>query len=405
MVYVKFFLETRRKRLSGIYPVKLRITSNRIQKYYLTGYSATENDFEEVMKEVPPKKLQSLKVQLNHIELKAKTVISKLEAFSFRSFEEKFYENQKASRSIYELFIDVINEKMTLGKISTAINYRCSMKSLQLFAPNLSFIDVTPKFLKCYEKQLLLEKKSISTIGIYLRPLRAIINEAISNKYLPRDNYPFGLKKYVIPESRNIKKALTKEDFKKIINYTPLLKTSYEARSINFWVLSYLCQGMNMKDLLLLKRENIEEDFIRFIREKTKDTVRRNIMEITVPLLPEIKEIIGRWESSDADSKYVFDLIKEEMSPVQVYKKIQQFVKVTNKHMSQIAAQVGIQKRVTCYVARYQFTKAMIDADMTLEYLRQCLGHQNFATTQRYIGSFENNRKYEIASKHLLNFD
>lgn len=405
MIYSRTILDTRKEKSSGIYTVKIRITCNREQKYYLTGYQMTKSDFEEVMKNVPPKRLQDIRIQLDHLELRAKTIISKLDAFSFRSFEEKFYGNKNAAKSIYDMYTQIIDHKMSDGKISTAINYRCSMKSLKKFAPKLSFIDITPSFLKSYEKHLLQEEKSISTVGIYIRPLRAILNEAINNKYLPRDNYPFGLKKYIIPESRNIKRALSKEDFRKIIQYIPEKEDGFEARAKDFWVLSYLCQGMNPKDLLLLRKENVEGDIIKFIRQKTKDTTRSCITEITVPLLPETIEIINKWKSKKEDSNFLFEFVDEAMTPLEVYKTVQQFVKTINKHMDKIAQNLSIQNKVTCYVARFQFTKALIDADVSLEYLRQCLGHANSVTTQRYIGSFENTKKHEIARKHLLNFN
>jgi hypothetical protein len=254
MVYTKLILDNRKKNPTAIYSVKLRITFNREQKYYLTGYKLHENDFSEAIKSVPSKKFKDLRIQLDYLELKAKTIISKQEAFSFRAFEEAFYQKQKGSKSIYDMYEAVIAEKMSRGKISTAINYRCSMNSLKSFAPKLAYIDITSKFLKQYESHLLKEGKSVSTVGIYLRPLRAILNEAVTLKYMPAENYPFGLKKYVIPESRNVKKALSKNDFKKLVQYQPQDGFSFEARAKDFWLLSYLCQGMNPKDLLLLKK-------------------------------------------------------------------------------------------------------------------------------------------------------
>jgi integrase len=404
MIYTQLVLDTRRKKDSGIYTVKLRITYNRIQKYYLTGFKMTQVEFDEVIKDPPPKKYQDKRIQLDHLELKAKKIISKLEAFSFNLFEQKYFENSKAGKSIYELYHTVIKTKTEEGKISTAVNYSCSMNSLRKFAPCLSYIDVTPQFLNQYERHLLGEGKSISTVGIYLRPLRAIINEAIERKYLPINNYPFGKRKYTIPEGRNIKKALEKEDFKKIIDFIPSEHKSYEDRAKDFWLLSYLCQGMNPKDILLLGKDSIENDFIKFIRQKTKDTIRKGITEIIVPLLPETKGIIEKWKSSDEESPYLFDFITPEMTPLEIYKTVMQFVKMINKYMKQIADKVEVKKKVTCYTARFQFTKAMIEAGVSLEYIRQCLGHKSSATTQRYIGSFENSTRHSIASKYLLNF-
>ncbi len=146
------------------------------------------------------------------------------------------------------------------------------------------------------------------------------------------------------------------------------------------------------------------EDFIKFIRSKTKDTVRRNPIEIRVSLLPETRQIIEKWRNKTGDSLFLFPFVNEDQSPIDVCKTVQQFVKVTNKHMNLIAAKVGIDKNIACYVARFQFTKTMIDADVSVEYIRQCLGHTSTSTTVRYIGSFEDVKKHEIAIKYLLNF-
>ena len=404
MVYNKIVLDTRRKKedVNFDYTVKLRLTYQGEQRYYLTGYKMTEADFANTTKKAPLKRMEPIRVQLDYIDLKAKNIINNLDGFSFRMFEEKWFEKENASKDVFDLYQQVISNKMAEGKISTAINYRCSMKSLQAYCPKLSYIDITPDLLKKYEARMLSKDKSISTVGFYMRPLRAIINEAINKKYLTKDDYPFGLKKYVIPISRNVKKAMTGEEFKKIVQYEPAEPISFEARAKDFWMLSYLCQGMNPKDILLLKKGDIVGDCIKFIRQKTKDTTR-NVVEITVPLLPETKQIIEKWKSTGKDS-FLFDFITDSMTDIEIYKTVQQFVKITNKHMKQIAEKVGIEKKVTTYVARFQFTKALIDGGESVEYLRQCLGHQDSTTTIRYIGSFEDAKKYEIAKKHLLNF-
>ena len=196
MVLVKIILDERRKK--DLSPVKIRITFNRQQKYYSTGENLSKEDFLEVMKNNPPKRFQDLRIRLDHLELKAKKIIAKIEVFSFAQFEEAFFSNNKAGKNVFESFEQVIKQKLSEGKISTGSNYQSSMNSLKQFSPKLSYIDITPVFLKKFEQYLRNNNKSISTVGIYLRPLRAIINEAIANKVLPLENYPFGRRKYII---------------------------------------------------------------------------------------------------------------------------------------------------------------------------------------------------------------
>ena len=42
----KIILDLRRPKNSGLYPVKIRVTLNRVQKYYAIGLDITEDDFD-----------------------------------------------------------------------------------------------------------------------------------------------------------------------------------------------------------------------------------------------------------------------------------------------------------------------------------------------------------------------
>lgn len=402
MVTAKIVLDNRRKSPDDIYSVKLRVTYNRQQKYYLTGFKMTSQQFEETMKPTPKKKYETDYVQLDSILTEAKSIIRDLKPFTFLAFEKKLLHTPTKPQGLFELFEQAVARKLREGSISTAINYRCSMRSLKKFNSRLSLADITPETLKGFEKALLAEGKSSTTVGIYMRPLRCVINEAIDEGLLPRDNYPFGRRKYVIPEGRNPKKALDQDEFHRILAYRCDDPKSFEARSLDFFTLSYLCQGMNIKDLLLLKKDQLKEDHLHFVREKTKETSRHNPVLVIVPLLEEAKAIIQKWSKSAPDSHYVFGFVKPEMDDEQVYKTVQQFVQVTNKNINDIAGKVGIDKRVTTYVARHQFSKAIIEGGESVAYLSECLGHKSIRTTQHYVQSFNLGKKQEIARKLLL---
>jgi integrase/recombinase XerD len=402
MITIRIVLDDRKKKLDGVYSVKLRVTFERQQKYYLTGFKMCHDEFKQTMRDVPPKRFQNTKAELDEMVLKARNVLKGLSAFSFLGFEKKFLNNAKPEESLFDLYQVVIDAKYKRGTIGTAINYRCSMRSLKKYCGKLTYIDLTPELLRDYENHLLSEGKKVTTIGIYMRPLRAIINEAIALGYLARELYPFGRRKYVIPEGRNPKKALNESDFKKVWSYECNDAFGFEARSRDFFILSYLCQGANFKDLLLLRKEQITENEIRFVRQKTKETGRSNPVLITVPVLDEAKVIIEKWKTKDNQSPFVFGFIKPEMTPEQVYKTNMQFVKVTNKHMAQIAALLNIEKQITTYVARHQFSKAIIDGGESVEYLSECLGHSSIKVTKSYIQRFSFEKRIETAKKLVL---
>lgn len=70
--------------------------------------------------------------------------------------------------------------------------------------------------LKGYEKYMIAHGKSPATVGIYLRTLKVIHNKAISDGIAFKELYPFSKGKYVIPQSRNFKKAIDRDDLTKI---------------------------------------------------------------------------------------------------------------------------------------------------------------------------------------------
>jgi len=127
---------------------------------------------------------------------------------------------------------------------------------------------------------MLANGKSITTVGFYLRNLRAIYNEAITKEIVEYKYYPFGKRKYQIPTSKNIKKALHLSEIKLIANVR--LSNQKQLFSRDLWLFSYLANGANMTDLFALTEENVHNGFIVFRRSKTIRTTRQNPIYIRV---------------------------------------------------------------------------------------------------------------------------
>lgn len=81
--------------------------------------------------------------------------------------------------------------------------YHCSYVSLKKFRGSVHFKEITVSFLYEYENWLTNQDISKTTIGMYLRPLRTIFNEAIEDDIIKKEKcYPFGRRKYKIPASK-----------------------------------------------------------------------------------------------------------------------------------------------------------------------------------------------------------
>jgi integrase/recombinase XerD len=160
----------------------------------------------------------------------------------------------------------------------TACGYQTALNTFNKFKPNLNFEDITKEFLQRLELWMLEKHKSLTTISMYVRTLRTIINLARNNG-TKIHNYPFGRRKYVIPASRNIKKALNIDQIKQVFSY-PTVAQSRLDKAKDFWIFSYLCNGINMNDIARLRWNNIHPEIIVFEREKTKRTKRDSPVKI-----------------------------------------------------------------------------------------------------------------------------
>ncbi|MDE1190961.1 MAG: phage integrase SAM-like domain-containing protein [Arachidicoccus sp.] len=130
----------------------------------------------------------------------------------------------------------------------------------------MRYADITSA-LKNFEEWLLTQKCSISIVGIYTRSLRAIFNNAISEGVIDNSLYPFGKKKYVTPASKNNKCALLEDYLKKVLEYKTIEYSEID-RSKDFWIFTYLCNGINMKDILRLKWSDVSDNFFYLFAAK-----------------------------------------------------------------------------------------------------------------------------------------
>jgi integrase/recombinase XerD len=388
------------------HPVKLRVTHNRKQKYYTlnvkpdkTGLS--KDAWSKVMDEKSRGESKTIRDTLNESEQTAINIIKTLPEFTFEAFEALWYKKQ----SKVDLIAAIIEHKEKLkkeGKLKTADVYFYAAESIKKFIKKdkILFSSVTPEWLKKYEEFMTAKGRSQTTISMYLRTVRAVFN--MNNT----ENYPFGKQKnkkseYVLPDSNNVKKALPLHDIAKIYNYQtidPLL-----AKSRDLFILSYLCNGMNFKDLALLKYKDIDGDSINFIRSKTLH--KKKLRFIIVPLTVEIGRLIDRYGTSPKlPDSYVLPILTSGMTPEQQRRSIDNTVRLVNKHIKKIAKNIGITVNVSTYTARHSFATVLLRAGASMEFASESLGHSSVLVTENYFAGFDMDKKREMAAI-LTNFD
>jgi len=374
------------------YSVKLRVTYLRKQIYIGLNIYVTNEEFTKATTEANPKgRFKELKMIFAAAEQKAINIIKEMPNFTLSAFKKRYLLKRTNNGNVFDLYYDAMDKLEKEGRIKTALSYKFSMGSLKKFCKNdvLMFQTLTPDFLKDYENWMKEQKASPSTVGIYLRSLRTIFNDAIESGMVKREAYPFGKRKYAIPNSRNIKKALTKEEIKKIYDYD-LPEGSDDQKWRDLWIFSYLCNGINVKDIAKLKFIDIGEESITFIRSKTESTTRKKLKPVVASLSDPIKAIINRWGNRRIKpDNYVFTFLQNGMTPMEEYKSIYNTNRTMNKHMKKIGREIGIIKNITSLTARHSFATILKKADAPIPFISEKLGHSSIPTTENYLDTFD----------------
>ena len=410
---VKVVLDTRRALIKNagskdpIYPIKLRVTFARKQRYYPLDVSAVSKaDWEKIQSGQRMSKSQrEVFHTIREYEGRAIEITDTLHPFSFHAFDTRWKSSAMpthSSKSFQAVFKEYIEDLQRAGRASTTSSYQCAFNSLTSFSKNLAWNDLTPEFLEEYEAYMREEGKSQNTIGIYLRSLRAVINYGIANGLFAKEYYPFGRKshgKYQIPAAQNKKRALSKKEVE-AIKALEVKPGSRKELARDFWLFSYYANGCNIKDIVHLRWKDIDwkEGVIQFVRKKTERANKSNQVQITAVIHPHITEVIQRRGVDDSQPEnYVFSIIDANQTAEEQHKHTQEFVRRINIGLKQIAKELNLTKNLTTYTARHSHAYALLMGGASLEVIMDQFKHSSMKTTMNYIDSIDNEKRKDIA--------
>ncbi len=244
-------------------------------------------------------------------------------------------------------------------------------------------------------------KNSKTTVGIYTRVLRVIMNEALERRLLHKDAYPFGRRKYLVPTGRNIKKAISKDVLSKL--YYAELESESQEKARDFWFFSFNGNGMNVADIIKLKYKNLSGEYLSFERTKTELTSRgRDAIVITCHLNDDIRQTIEKWGNKDkSPDNFIFPIISYDNTELEVRLIKQNFVQFINKNMKKICKIAGVEIPIRTMEARHTFSTILKNSGVSPHYVKEALGHTSLQTTENYLAGFED--EYKKKASEIIN--
>lgn len=386
---IKILLRNKHNK-EGEYPIVLKIIKDRNVKIVTLGLKCTKQNWDKA--NCLFKRSEKNYLQRNRALLKKKEEALKiiddflLEGIDFTldQFEAKFRGKKSSKVTVSEFWKEKISDLNKAGRTGNARAYNDVYNSFFKFHPNknLVFREITPSLLDKYETFLRSNKNSDGGIGVKMREIRALYNDAIKKGIVEEKYYPFKTYKVSKLKGKGIKKALTREEMK-VLEAIDVKKYPHLINTKNYMLFSYYMGGMNFVDMMKLKWENIQGDRILYIRSKTKG-------RFSVKMLEPVKKIIAYYKTQKRETDYVFPiLLKNNLTPIQIENRKHKTLRNFNKQLKEIAKIQGVAQNVTSYVIRHSFATNLKFAGISTDLIGESMGHHDASVTRAYLKEFD----------------
>lgn len=393
-ITIAVVLDKYKPKRNGLYPVRIRVTYHRQRQYYPTGKDLTLEQWERIPL-TRNRDLKAIRENItNSFDIVRQNVdeLAAIAGFSFDALNTRL--KSGATDTVNTAFRAKIADLNEQNRIGNAIVYDNVLKGLERFAGDkIRFDAVTVEWVKKYERFLHSENKTTSTIGIHLRTLRAILNEARRSGIVKESQYPFGRGRYEIQAGEGRKLALTLDQIGKIARYED--GSDATAKYRDYWMFLYLCNGINMADFVKLRYRDIVNGEICFVRQKTERTTRTR-KEIHVIVSEPMQKIIDRRGNVPEPDNYIFPVLTGNETALEQKRKTQYLTRAINKRMAMIGKALGID-HISTYTARHSFATVLKRSGANIAYISESLGHQDLKTTENYLASFEREEREKNA--------
>lgn len=392
-VSVLVVVDRRRIKNNGLYPVKVEVVYHRIQRYYPTGKDVSLEEWGQMWR---TKRLSDKALSIEksfYMVRKAVEELADRGEFCFTALDTRL---RRVMMTLNEALLKKIDSLMRQGRINSYYRYRSTLRAVERYrGKNVDFSALDVEWMQRCEDCWIKEGKSSTTINIYMKTLRSIMRDAIDAGMVRESQFPFRKNGYHIPSVSRRRMALTKEQIGRIKEWKGSEDIEYWR---DLWMFSYLCNGINFRDMLFLKYKDIKEGEICFIRSKTARSTGRSRF-IHVSVTPHMAEIIckrGRGLSGTPD-QYIFKHAKGNESPMEVSMLTRKAIHQCNEAMKKIASDLDI-PHFSTYSARHSFATTLMRNGVDITFISECLGHSSVSMTQNYLADYRREDRLKYSS-------
>lgn len=392
-------LDRRKKLRNGLYNLVVRVNRGN-DMVYLNISKLTEKQYDHVfVKRAGDEESITFREKCEGFKTKSERIYNKLEPFNKSRFRELFYEEERKvpqTFNLKDLFTDYCTNYDAI-KYNTMIRYRTTGNIFETYKKGLTVYDITPDFLRKYEKSQLEANLSPVTIASYLIDLRRILNYYTKViKVIPQTyEYPFGEGKYQIKKPKLPKIVLSNEEIKAVAELNKF-DSPMEEYARDIWLLCYRYNGSNYVDMLRLKWADVKKENIVFYRKKTETTQRINKKPVNVALNPGAQSLLDKL--GDKDSIFVLGLLKEGYTEKTISNRSNKDRKDLNLHLKNIEKRLKLSAPLRLETARDCYASCLNRAGVPTQFIRDLMVHSSVAVTENYLSAMNNKEIFDANS-------
>lgn len=287
------------------------------------------------------------------------------------------FQSNTEGQSLFNFMQSIIARLKQMGKIRTAENYSCTLKSFMQFRGDRDVLlsEIDSDLMQLYEAYLHGKGAVRNTSSFYMRILRAVYNRALEKELMEQRN-PF--RHVYTGVDKTVKRAVPLSAIKRMKNLDLSLQPNLEfARDM--FLFSFYTRGMSFIDMAHLKKKDLQNGFLSYRRRKTGQ-------QLVIKWEKCMQEIVNKFHTWDRNP-YLLPILNFPNESRKQYKYAQSRI---NVHLKEIANMIGVSIPLSMYVARHSWASIAKSKNIPISVISEGMGHDSELTTQIYLASLDN---------------
>lgn len=278
--------------------------------------------------------------------------------------------------SLFNFMEGIIAKLKQNGKLRTSETYKAALNSFKKFRHNddIMLDCLNSEIMEAYEAWHRNRGVAPNTVSFYTRILRAVYNRAVEQDIIENRN-PF--RRVYTGVDKTVKRALPLAVIKKIkaldLSLTPALDFARD-----MFMMSFYLRGMSFIDMAFLKKSDLKNGYLTYRRRKTGQ-------QFVIEWTKEMQLMLDKYPENASD--FLLPVIRNNGTNERcTYQNVGYNI---NHNLKKIAKLIGLDFRLTMYVARHSWASAARAKGIPLSVISEGMGHDSEATTQIYLASLD----------------